>query len=405
MLQARRDRTIACIESTSNQVNQFGGYMALTPAEFAAFVKGISLQTGFPFERVCLGGDHLGPYVWRNETADSAMAKAAQLVRDCVRAGYSKIHLDASMRCADDPGGDAAPPAQEVVAERTAILCAAAEEARQEMPPGGPAPLYVIGTEVPLPGGEQAGGLEGVSVTRAADVAHWVALAREAFLRHGLESAWERVLATVVQPGVDFSDCRVVEYDRSKAREVVEYVEHEGGLVFEAHSTDYQPARALAELVEDHFAVLKVGPGLTFAFREAVFALASMEEELLAGVKSAARSRVPGTLERAMKEDPAHWKSYYRGTSSEKRFARKYSYSDRSRYYWSKPGVQEALRNLLQNLTRHPVPLTLLSQYMPAQYLRVREQGMGSAPADLIHDRILDVLRIYAAACGSPAVT
>ena len=49
-----------------------------------------------------LGGDHLGPYVWRAEPADEAMAKARDLVRDYVAAGYTKIHLDASMRLGGD---------------------------------------------------------------------------------------------------------------------------------------------------------------------------------------------------------------------------------------------------------------------------------------------------------------
>lgn len=38
-------------------------------------------------------------------------------------------------------------------------------------------------------------------------------------------------------------------------------------LVFEAHSTDYQTKEAYKQLVHDHFAILKVGPALTFAMR------------------------------------------------------------------------------------------------------------------------------------------
>jgi D-tagatose-1,6-bisphosphate aldolase subunit GatZ/KbaZ len=48
------------------------------------------------------------------------------------------------------------------------------------------------------------------------------------------------------------------------------------GFVFEAHSTDFQPAMSLAALVRDGFAILKVGPWLTFAAREVLYGLDSI---------------------------------------------------------------------------------------------------------------------------------
>ena len=51
-------------------------------------------------------------------------------------------------------------------------------------------------------------------------------------------------------------------------------------MVYEAHSTDYQTRDALRALVKDHFAILKVGPGLTFAMREALWALDAIDQEL-----------------------------------------------------------------------------------------------------------------------------
>ena len=55
------------------------------------------------------------------------------------------------------------------------------------------------------------------------------------------------------------------------------------GLVFEAHSTDYQPPESLSRLVIDGFAILKVGPGLTFALREALYALDEIAAALYPG--------------------------------------------------------------------------------------------------------------------------
>jgi D-tagatose-1,6-bisphosphate aldolase subunit GatZ/KbaZ len=396
MLQAKRDGSAVCIESTSNQVNQFGGYMGMTAAQFVAYVHSIAAEIGFPVEKIILGGDHLGPNAWQKEPAKVAMEKAAELVRSCVLAGYSKIHLDASMRCADDPGGAHDPLAEETVTERAADLCAAAEAAYATLPSSAPAPVYVIGTEVPVPGGEKADHA-GLLVTRAADTERTLSISREAFKKRKLEKAWERVIAVVVQPGVEFGDSTVFPYDRAKAKALSKMIEKHQNVVFEAHSTDYQSPQALKELVEDHFAILKVGPWLTFAFREAVFALAEIERELLDGKKQL--SRIRETLEEVMLENPGYWKPYYSGDASELKFARKYSFSDRSRYYWPNPKVDAALKMLLKNLSEAKVPVTLLSQYMPVQCAAVRSGELPSTPRDLIHHRVMEVTDIYARAC------
>ena len=399
MAQANRDASLLCIESTSNQVNQFGGYSGQTPAEFAAFVKELANAVGFPQEKILLGGDHLGPHVWRAENASSAMVKARDLVQSCVRAGYTKIHLDASMPCADDPGDRRRPLADELVSARAAELCQAAEEAHKGLQSGSPAPLYVIGTEVPIPGGEQQES-QAPAVTSTEDLARTLAMARQAFLSRGLEEAWERVIAVVVQPGVEFGDSTVVAYDPVKAQRLARYASEKWHRVYEAHSTDYQTRAALHDMVRDHFALLKVGPWLTFAFREAIFALAEMEEEWLGSKREVTLSKVREALEAAMLENPGHWKSYYRGGEAESKFARKYSYSDRSRYYWPQPGVAAALQRLLDNLTTHPPLVSLLSQYLPKQWEAIREGRLENHPRELIRGKILEVMNIYAYACG-----
>ena len=399
MTQALRDETVVCIESTCNQVNQFGGYSGMTPAAFRAFVDSVATDMRFPLARVVLGGDHLGPHVWRGEAAEEAMAKACELVRACVTAGYTKIHLDASMRCADDPGDRHSRLDERTATDRTVELCRAAEEARGELPAGAPAPVYVIGTEVPIPGGELADRSE-VSVTRVEDVERTLTLAREAFERGGLHAAWERVIAVVTQPGVEFGDAVVFDYDRDGARELSAYLTRNWPLVYEAHSTDYQTAAALWQMVEDHFAILKVGPWLTFAMREALFALDSIERELFAAEDHPARSRLREVLEATMVEHPDHWKGYYHGDERELRLARSFSFSDRARYYWSRPELREAAGRLLGNLRQRPIPLTLLSQFLPRQYEAVRAGELGDRPEDLIRHRILEIVDLYASACG-----
>jgi D-tagatose-1,6-bisphosphate aldolase subunit GatZ/KbaZ len=393
MEQARADESLLLIESTCNQVNQFGGYTGMTPAQFREFVHVIAQRAGFPESRILLGGDHLGPYPWRNEPSQRALEKASGLVRASIAAGYSKIHLDASMACADDPVGR--PLEDEVIARRAAALCEIAEKSRT----GGPAPFYIIGTEVPTPGGEQQPGIA-PAVTRVEDAHTTLEHARAAFAKRGLQDAWERVIGLVVQPGVEFGDASVFAYDRAKARDLSACLPTAPTLVFEAHSTDYQPPAALRAMVEDHFAILKVGPWLTFAFREAVFALAAIEREWLGARPGIAISRVPEALEEAMLRDPAHWRAYYHGDEREQQFARRYSYSDRSRYYWPVASVEREFQTLLANLARCEPSLTLLSQYLPEQYDAVRAGRIRNQPASLIHDRIRKVLKIYSTACG-----
>ncbi|MEW5957354.1 MAG: D-tagatose-bisphosphate aldolase, class II, non-catalytic subunit [Chloroflexota bacterium] len=395
MQQALKDESPLLIESTSNQVNQYGGYTGMTPADFRDYVRDIAAKFNFPRQRLMLGGDHLGPNPWQYEPAERAMSKARVLIRDCVLAGYTKIHLDASMKLAgDDP---AAPLDKAVSAGRAAELAAAAEAAYAGLGSNQPAPCYVIGTEVPPPGGAQAQG-EAPAVTTVEAAQEMIELTRAAFKRRGLDAAWERVIAVVVQPGVEFGDHTLFEYQRDAAAPLSRFIEADDRLVFEAHSTDYQTREALRAMVEDHFAILKVGPALTFAWREAVFALALIEAE--SPRTEIELSNLIQVLDQAMLANPAHWQKYYSGPESYVRFARKYSFSDRSRYYWPDPAVQLALARLMDNLQQQPAPLALLSQFLPLQYERVRAGLLANTPTDLIYDKIAAVVADYAYACG-----
>jgi D-tagatose-1,6-bisphosphate aldolase subunit GatZ/KbaZ len=386
------------IESTCNQVNQYGGYTGMKPLDFKGYLERAAYKVGFPFGRVILGGDHLGPNVWKGKNAEEAMLEACVLVRDYVSAGYTKIHLDASMCCGDDPPNVSLD--KQISAGRTAELARVAENAFKHQSRHGISPRYVIGTEVPAPGGIQSG--DGfISVTPAVEVEETIHLTKEEFRKRGLEDAWGRVLAVVVQPGVEFGDQIIYEYESDRAAELSSVIEGYDHLVYEAHSTDYQPREALKQLVRDHFAILKVGPALTFAFREAVFALSLIEKELLASKQVEGEfSNLSLILEQAMLAHPQDWEKYYAGSPEGQQFARKYSFSDRSRYYWPIPSVQEALKTLLYNLVQKPLPLTLLSQYLPVQYHRVRDGQLDNNPRALIIDKIASVLSDYAYACG-----
>jgi D-tagatose-1,6-bisphosphate aldolase subunit GatZ/KbaZ len=304
-----------------------------------------------------------------------------------VQAGFVKIHLDCSMRLGDDPQNALD---VEVSAKRAAHLAKVAEFSHEN---GSPFPRYIIGTEVPIPGGAHEPG-EGVSVTQVKDARQTLEVMREAFYREGLQSAWERVIGMVVQPGVEFGDEFVSEYQPEKTKELSRFIE-DRSIIYEAHSTDYQTHTALRNLVRDHFAILKVGPALTFAFREAVFALAMVEDELFS---KDTRSNIIQVLDDVMIIHPEHWKKYYHGNQAEQAFKRKFSLSDRARYYWTDPHVQFALAKLLNHLEQKPIPLSLISQFAPIQYNRIRNGQIENTPKNILVGYIQASLSDYRAA-------
>lgn len=388
--QAIADGSWLLVEATSNQVDQFGGYTGMTPADFRDLVHGIADRHGLPRERLVLGGDHLGPNRWQDRPADEAMQLAEGVIEAYVAAGYTKIHLDCSMSCAGDPTplGDAA------VAERAARLLAVAERVAERT--GTRDRLsYVIGTEVPVPGGAHET-LHALTPTSPDAARATIAAHREALAAVGMLDAWPRVRALVVQPAVEFDHVQVVDYRSEATAALRRVLDDEPGMVFEAHSTDYQTADRLTQLVRDHWAVLKVGPGLTFALREALFALAEIETEL---VPDASRSHLVDVLDARMLAQPRYWQGYHDGDPAEQRVARRYSYSDRVRYYWPDPEVEAAVDALLANLSAVRIPETLLSQHLPEQYARVRAGALTADPRELVVDKVRDALRPYAAAC------
>ncbi|MGH8253540.1 MAG: D-tagatose-bisphosphate aldolase, class II, non-catalytic subunit [Steroidobacteraceae bacterium] len=390
MRRAQRHSSAVLIEATSNQVNQDGGYTGMRAADFARFVREIAARVGLPPARVLLGGDHLGPNCWQHLGAEAAMQRSEQLLADYVAAGFRKLHLDCSMSCVGDPAqlGD------ELVAERAARLCKVAENTWRSV--GGEAPVYVVGTEVPVPGGAQES-LAELRPTAAAAAVATIAAHSKAFAAAGLGAAWPRVVALVVQPGVEFDHHHVIDFVPERATALSAVIAAQSSMVYEAHSTDYQTAANLGSLVRAHFAILKVGPALTFALREVLWALAQIEAEWL---PAAQRSGLREIVLAAMRDDPRHWQKYYHSTGAQLLLDQQYSLSDRLRYYWPVAAVDRAVAKLLDGLGLNPPPLTLLSQYLPQAFTAVRAGKLTVNARELVLHHIDLVLQQYAAACG-----
>lgn len=401
---AKLDNTIVLIESTCNQVNQFGGYTSMKPEDFKDFVFNIAKEIGFNTEKIILGGDHLGPNVWQNKDEETAMSWATEMVKQYVFAGYTKIHLDASMHLADDDHSK--PLSPEVVADRGARLCQAAEEAYNELRKTNPdavQPVYVIGTEVPTPGGMHDES-EVLEVTKVENFRKTVELSRKYYEKYNLQSAWNNVVAVVVQPGVEFGNYRIEEYNHQQAKDLCEALKDYDNLVFEGHSTDYQTADSLRQMVVDGIAILKVGPALTFACREAFYALVMIEEELYKYDNNIKLSRFIEKLDMFMIENPANWQNHYKGGEEKVRFDRKYSLLDRSRYYYTSVEISEAIKLLIANLKVKQIPLSLISQYLPLHYNAIRAGKISNDPEDLIIHKIMDVLNDYSYATNMSVI-
>ncbi len=394
---AKVDNHVVLIESTANQVDQFGGYTGMKPLDFKNFVYEIADRIGFDKKRIFLGGDHLGPLTWTHLPEKEAMANAEELIRCYVGAGFTKIHIDTSMKVADDDPNTRL--SDEIISKRGAYLAKVAEETYQELlkkDPEAVRPVYIVGSEVPIPGGATGATVDaGVQVTKVEDFKATVTAFEKAFNELGLQETWKDVIAVVVQPGVEEKDAGCTEYDREKAKDLMAAIKEYPNLVFEGHSTDYQTKYKLKELVEDGVGVLKVGPGLTFAMREGLFALAHIEEEVFEGT-DVQTSRLIDVLEEVMLEKPDKWAKYYSGNENELRIKRKYSFSDRCRYYMPDPRVQNAIETMMKNLrSLGGIPLNLMSQYMPIQYTKVRVGELENDPEELVRDRIINTIDEY----------
>jgi D-tagatose-1,6-bisphosphate aldolase subunit GatZ/KbaZ len=388
--QGRETGETVLIEATCNQVNHRGGYTGMQPADFAALVARIAGEERCPAEQVVLGGDHLGPNPWRDRPAEEAMAEAEAMVAAYVAAGFRKIHLDCSMGCAGEPAAldDA------TTAGRAVRLAGVAERVAREA--GGGMPAYIVGTEVPPPGGADHA-LDAIEPTPPENARRTIAVHREAFEAAGLGEAFGRVIGLVVQPGVEFGNRNVIRYDRAKARGLSGVLDGEAGLVFEAHSTDYQGAGPLGELVEDGFAILKVGPELTFALREALYGLDLVASDLIPGYGERPLMRA---MEELMLREPGNWNRHYPPEAADARFLRHYSLSDRIRYYWPAPEARAAVERLAGALRGVKVPVSLFWQHLP-EAAALADAALD--PEEAVVRRIGRSLDDYRRACAGPS--
>ena len=379
------------IEATANQVNQYGGYTGMLPKDFYKLVLDMAAAIDLPEQMVILAGDHLGPLTWQNLPEAEAMEKSIELVYQYTRAGFTKIHLDTSMKVADDAEGLLS---TEVIARRGATLYKAAIKGYEELKaekPDAIRPVFVSGSEVPIPGGAQEAE-DSLAVTSVEAFKDTVATYKRVWEEEGVGEGMNDVIAVVVQPGVEFGDDQVFLYDSAAAADLCAALKEFPEVCFEGHSTDYQSAKCLKAMVEDGIAILKVGPALTYGLREALFSMSLMENEL---VPAEERSNFIDVLENTMLANPGNWQKHYHGDEKQLHLARKYSFSDRARYYMGQPEVLEAMDKLFTNLNTYKIPLNMLHQYMPLTYAKVRDGELPLEAKELAMDGVTNFMLDY----------
>lgn len=357
------------IEATSNQVNQDGGYTGITPAGFISFVHEIADTASVARERIIFGGDHLGPQAWRALPAEAAMEKAEILVRDYVKAGFGKIHLDCSEGCAEE----AAQLPDAVTADRSAQLARVCCDAGDEL-------MFVIGTEVPPPGGARVDEDGDIPPTdpkaaRATLAAHDAAFGDMAPMIGGL----------VVQPGVEFSPTAVHHMPLSRDPGLLQAIDDHPHVCLEAHSTDYQNDAVFPRLAQLGFAFQKVGPALTFAYREALYALDQLRND---------KGTLQATMEAVMTADPSRWEGHYTGDTQALFQQRHFGLADRIRYYWPNPDAVKAVTDLRADLPATITDADLQKVFDPAVLDRA-EQLDGPQAQRLIDAQIELALSPY----------
>ncbi|MES2146006.1 MAG: class II D-tagatose-bisphosphate aldolase, non-catalytic subunit, partial [Pseudomonadota bacterium] len=321
--------------------------------------------------------------VWRAGSAEAAMAKARVMIAEYVQAGFTKIHLDCSEGCAGEPAqlGDA------VTAARAADLAAVALNAA----PDPAALLFVIGTEVPPPGGARADEGGEIAATTPASARATLAAHARAFHAAGIAAALPQIGGLVVQPGVEFSPMHVHALPMARDPGLAAVLKDWPGVCLEAHSTDYQPPQVFPRLAELGFAFLKVGPALTFAYRRAIYGLDALAGQM--GWRDG--PAVPQVMEALMLDAPGHWQGHYHSGSGDLKVQRHFGLADRIRYYWPRPEAVAAIDALITGLSARDLPDPMLAQvFVPDLIAAARAMG-GAMPQALVLAEVQSTLRPY----------
>ena len=309
------------IETTSNQVNQFGGYSKLTPRKFYNKIMKMTERFNLNKNRVRIGADHLGPLPWAKKNEKIAIKNSIRLFRDCVKTGFKKIHIDTGMNLKNDRKLN-----KNIIIERCRkIYFSCTTDKFKKID-------FIFGTEVPAAGGSKKFKLMQTSLDSIKDDVKEYKKLRKNF-------------SLVIEPGLSFTNNKAYKLNMVSFKKKLKFSK-KLKFFYEAHSTDYQSLGSLKKLVNNNFLYLKVGPEMTYSFMRAVLFLEKLEKKYFFSKISNIRKII--SLE--MDKKNIYWKDYYKGNIRKKEFLKFYSLLDRSRYYWTNKKVLSSLTILKKNV-------------------------------------------------------
>jgi D-tagatose-1,6-bisphosphate aldolase subunit GatZ/KbaZ len=141
--------------------------------------------------------------------------------------------------------------------------------------------------------------------------------------------------------------------------------------------------------VASRFAILKVGPELTAAYREAVVAMACIEDRLPITMKS----NIMAVIAKVMDANPKYWQGYIT-KDARMELMKIFGLSDRIRYYWPNAAIQNALKILHANIDGASGEIGLIAQFANLPELRALPLNH-----EIIQARVGAVVDKYLSAC------
>lgn len=325
---AKINRFPILLESTSNQVNQDGGYTGLKPKNFKNKIYKIASEYRIKKQKLFLGGDHLGPLPWKRLKENKAMENAKELVKQYINAGFKKIHLDTAILCLNQKKISR----EEVVSRCTKLIKNIPKKKLNSI-------FFVVGTEVPA-----AGGGDNVKpiVTKMNNIKKDY-LSYRKFISKFL-SRKKQTFGLVIDPGIGFQNRTLTKSNFNKINQKKNF-SLKNNFIFEAHSSDYQSLADLKKLCNKNFKFLKVGPELTYFFMRAILLMEKVERNIFFK-----NSNLKEVLLLQMDKNKKYWYKYYSKTKYDTEFLKLHSLLDRARYYWDNKKVRQSKKILFKNI-------------------------------------------------------
>ena len=317
---AKHNNHSILIETTSNQINQYGGYTNLRPKQFLKKINIIAKDLKYK-KKIIFGADHLGPLPWKDFEKNKAIKKGKKLFREVVKAGYKKIHIDTGMKLKNDKFLTK----QKIFNRCKSIFDTMNSKSIKNI-------FFVFGTEVPTAGGENKYDLKNTNINSIKnDIAYYKKLRKN--------------FSLVIEPGLGFTNQKIHKLKMTSCLQKKK-ISHKKDFTYEAHSCDYQDLSSLKKLLKNNFKFLKVGPELTFNYMNAILKMERIEKLYL----KSKLSKIKKIFSREMDINKTFWKNYYFGNKKKIEYLKFNSYLDRSRYYWNKKKVISSLKILEKNI-------------------------------------------------------